>query len=91
MAHQNTRMADLRTLTRALTPAQFSTVALKKSIEAKFHQRVAFAGFGLALLLLFVNSLLPWIFAGFPFWVFVISVCLLVDEHRRRPQASLAG
>jgi type IV secretory pathway TrbD component len=65
-----------------------STVVIFTGIAPRW---VAFAGFGLALLLLFVNSLLPWIFAGFPLWVFLISVCLLVDEHRRRPQASLAS
>jgi len=65
-----------------------STVVILTGIAPRW---VAFAGFGLGLLLLFVNSLLPWIFAGFPFWVFLISVCLLVDEHRRRPQASLAS
>ena len=65
-----------------------STVVIFTGIAPRW---VAFAGFGLALLLLFVNSLFPWIFAGFPLWVFLISVCLLVDEHRRRPQASLAS
>jgi hypothetical protein len=65
-----------------------STVVIFTGIAPRW---VAFAGFGLALLLLFVNSLLPWIFAGFPLWVFLISVCLLVDEYRRRPQASLAS
>ena len=63
-----------------------STVVIFTGIAPRW---VAFAGFGLALLLLFVNSLLPWIFAGFPFWVFLISVCLLVDEHRRTTSGSI--
>ena len=45
---------------------------------------VAYLGFVLALLLLFGSSYLSWVFVAFPFWVFLISICLLIDEFRRR-------
>jgi hypothetical protein len=45
---------------------------------------VAYLGFVLALLLLFGSSYLSWVFVAFPLWVFLISICLLTDEFRRR-------
>jgi len=45
---------------------------------------VAYLGFVLALLLLFGSSYFSWVFVAFPFWVFLISICLLADEFRRR-------
>ena len=45
---------------------------------------VAYLGFVLALLLLFGSSYLSWVFVAFPFWVFLISICLLADEFRRQ-------
>ena len=44
---------------------------------------VAYLGFALALLLLFGSSYFSWVFVAFPFWVFLISACLLVDKYRR--------
>jgi hypothetical protein len=44
---------------------------------------VAYLGFVLALLLLFGSSYFSWVFVAFPFWVFLISICLLTDEFRR--------
>ncbi len=49
---------------------------------------VAYLGFVLALLLLFGSSYLSWVFVAFPFWVFLISICLLTDEFRRRGRTS---
>jgi len=46
-------------------------------------RRVAYLGFALALLLLFGSSYISWVFVAFPFWVFLISACLLIDEFRR--------
>ncbi len=47
---------------------------------------VAYLGFVLALLLLFGSTYFSWVFVAFPFWVFLISICLLTDEFRRRVQ-----
>ncbi|HUL89083.1 MAG TPA: hypothetical protein VLU23_13010 [Pseudolabrys sp.] len=49
---------------------------------------VAYLGFVLALLLLFGSSYFSWVFVAFPFWVFLISICLLTDEFRRRLRTS---
>jgi len=45
---------------------------------------VAYLVFVLALLLLFGSSYLSWVFVAFPFWVFLISICLLSDAYRQR-------
>lgn len=57
-----------------------STVVVYTEIAPRW---VAFLGFALALLLLFGSAYFPWIFVAFPFWVFLISGCLLVDKYRR--------
>jgi hypothetical protein len=57
-----------------------STVVVYTEIAPRW---VAFLGFVLALLLLFGSVYFSWIFVVFPFWVFLISVCLLVDKYRR--------
>jgi MFS family permease len=62
-----------------------STVTIYTDIAPRW---VAYLGFALALLLLFGSSYLSWVFVAFPFWVFLISACLLTDEFRRRPQIS---
>jgi MFS family permease len=49
---------------------------------------VAYLGFVLALLLLFGSSYFSWVFVAFPFWVFLISICLLADEFRRQSRIS---
>jgi MFS family permease len=49
---------------------------------------VAYLGFVLALLLLFGSSYISWVFVTFPFWVFLISACLLIDEFRRQPKVT---
>jgi len=57
-----------------------STVVVYTEIAPRW---VAFLGFALALLLLFGSAYFPWVFVAFPFWVFLISGCLLVDKYRR--------
>ena len=57
-----------------------STVVIYTEIAPRW---VAFLGFALALLLLFGSTYFSWIFVAFPFWVFLISVCLLIDKYRR--------
>jgi MFS family permease len=49
---------------------------------------VAYLGFVLALALLFGSSYLSWVFVAFPFWVFLISICLLTDEFPRQRRTS---
>ena len=63
-----------------------STVVVSTDIAPRW---VALLGFVLALLLLFGSSYLSWIFVAFPLWVFLISVCFLIDEFRRRPAKTL--
>jgi MFS family permease len=64
-----------------------STVVIFTAIAPRW---AAFIGFGLALLLLFASSYFSWLFVAFPFWIFLISVCLLVDEFYRQPVKSEA-
>jgi hypothetical protein len=47
---------------------------------------------------LFVSAYFSWTFVAFPFWILLISICVLVDEFRRNPalltrqmEVSLAG
>jgi hypothetical protein len=62
-----------------------STVVTYTGIAPRW---VAYLGFALALLLLFGSSYLSWVFVSFPFWVFLISICLLTDEFRRQSSIS---
>jgi hypothetical protein len=62
-----------------------STVVVYTAIAPRW---VAYLGFTLAALLLFGSSYFSWIFVAFPFWVFLISACLLIEEFRRGPQVS---
>jgi hypothetical protein len=62
-----------------------STVIIYTDIAPRW---VAYLGFVLALLLLFGSSYLSWVFVAFPFWVFLISVCLLIERFHHGPQVS---
>ena len=62
-----------------------STVITYTNIAPRW---VAYLGFVLALLLLFGSSYISWVFVAFPFWVFLISACLLIDEFRRQPKVT---
>ena len=64
-----------------------STVVIYTSIAPRW---VAFLGFAIALLLLFLSSYFSWIFVAFPFWVFLISVFLLFDALYRAPRETAA-
>jgi len=63
-----------------------STVVIYTDIAPRW---VALLGFALALLLLFGSTYFSWIFIAFPFWVCLISVCLLIDRYRRQPSETL--
>ena len=60
-----------------------STIALYTGIAPRW---LAVLGYALALLLLFGSYYISWSFAVFPVWVFLLSVCILADNFRRRPQ-----
>jgi len=65
-----------------------STVVIYTSIAPRW---VAFLGFAIALLLLFLSSYFSWIFVAFPFWVSLISVCLLFDALHRESRETAAN
>ena len=60
-----------------------STIALYTGIAPRW---LAIFGYALALLLLFGSYYISWSFFIFPLWVFLLSVCILADNFRRRPQ-----
>jgi hypothetical protein len=60
-----------------------STIALYTDIAPRW---LAIFGYALALLLLFGSYYISWSFVIFPLWVFLLSVCILADNFRRRPQ-----
>ena len=60
-----------------------STIALYTGIAPRW---LAVLGYALALLLLFGSYYISWSFAVFPFWVFLLSVCILADNFRRKPK-----
>ena len=64
-----------------------STVVIYTSIAPRW---VAFLGFSLALLLVFASSYFSWIFVAFPFWIFLLSACLLIDELYRQSRDTKA-
>jgi len=59
-----------------------STIALYTEIAPRW---LAVFGYALALLLLFGSYYISWSFAVFPIWVFLLSVCILADNFRRKP------
>jgi hypothetical protein len=54
-----------------------STVVIRTGIAPRW---IAFLGFLLALLLLIGSFFISWSFAVLPFWVFLISVYILIDN-----------
>ena len=54
-----------------------STVVIRTGIAPRW---IAFLGFALALILLMVSFFFSWSFAILPFWVFLISVYILIDN-----------
>jgi hypothetical protein len=61
-----------------------STVAIYTGIAPRW---LAILGYVLALLLLFGSYYFSWSFIVFPLWVFLMSVCILMDGLRRYPNA----
>jgi hypothetical protein len=59
-----------------------STVAIFTGIAPRW---LAFLGYALSLVLLFASYYIRWSFIVFPLWVFMISVCILLDNLRRSP------
>jgi len=51
-------------------------------------QPIAILGYVLSVLLLLGSYYVSWSFLVFPFWVFTISICILVDNLRRLQQPS---
>jgi hypothetical protein len=56
-----------------------STVAIYTGIAPRW---LAVLGYGLSLLLLFGSYYFSWSFLVFPLWVFLLSVCILMDSLR---------
>jgi hypothetical protein len=54
-----------------------STVVIRTGIAPRW---IAFLGFLLALVLLMGSFFISWSFAILPFWVFLISVYILIDN-----------
>jgi len=61
-----------------------STVAIYTGIAPRW---LAVLGYVLSLLLLFGSYYFSWSFVVFPLWVFLISVCILMDSMRQRPKS----
>jgi hypothetical protein len=62
-----------------------STVIIYTDIAPRW---VAYLGFILALLLLFGSAYVSWVFVAFPFWVFLISTCLLIENFHHKDEVS---
>ena len=62
-----------------------STIALYTRITPHW---LAILGFALALLLLFGSYYISWSFVVFPVWVFLISICILLENFRRPPDVT---
>ena len=63
-----------------------STVAIYTGIAPRW---LAVLGFALALLLLFGSYYFSWSFVVFPLWVFLISLCIWIDNIRRPSEIAL--
>ena len=60
-----------------------STIFLKTGVMPRV---IPFIGFAVALVLLFLTSLLEWASLLFPAWVLLLSVFMLVATFRKRPE-----
>jgi hypothetical protein len=61
-----------------------STVAIYTGFAPRW---LAILGYALSLLLLFGSYYVRWSFIVFPMWVFLISVCILLDNLRKPAEA----
>jgi hypothetical protein len=57
----------------------FSTISLRTRIIPRW---LAFLGWALALLLLLSIGTYAWALLVFPLWVFLLSICILIEEYR---------
>jgi hypothetical protein len=71
----STKMAAVFTIS-------LSTIFLKTRVTPRL---IPFIGFAIALVLLFLSSLLEWASLLFPAWVLLLSVYLLVVSFRKQP------
>ena len=62
-----------------------STVAVYTGITPRW---LAILGYVLSLFLLFGSYSISWSFVVFPIWVFLISICILLDNFSRAPKAT---
>lgn len=60
-----------------------STIFLKTKVMPRF---IPLTGYAVALVLLFLTSLLEWASLLFPLWVLLLSVFILVATFRKRPE-----
>jgi hypothetical protein len=65
-----------------------STVAIFTGIAPRW---LAILGYALSLLLLFGSYYMRLSFIVFPLWIFMISICILLDNLRRPPHADANG
>jgi hypothetical protein len=63
-----------------------STVAIYTGIAPRW---LAILGYVLSLLLLFGSYYFSWSFVVFPAWVFLMSVCILMDSIRKPPKSAV--
>ena len=63
-----------------------STVAVYTGITPRW---LAILGYALSLLLLFGSYYISWSFVVFPIWMFLISICILLDNFRRASGATI--
>jgi hypothetical protein len=65
-----------------------STVFLRTSVIPRW---VSILGYGLALVLIFSIGIIDWISIVFPLWVLLISIYILIENLRRKPEAGLVS
>ena len=58
-----------------------STIGLRTAVLSRW---VSFVGFALGLVLLLVITDFAWIALLFPFWVLLLSTCILTTDYCRR-------
>lgn len=74
---------DLLNIYLVKTAAVFMISTCTVAIYTGFASRwIAFLGYVLSALLLFGSYYIAWSFVVFPFWIFVISVYILIDNVR---------
>ena len=80
LLHMVSLTDDLATRLSAAFMISLATIAIQTSV---FRRWLVFTTYGLALMLLILGSTNQWFTMIFPSWVFVISVEVLLQNHRR--------